>query len=285
MVNGSWSAKAQLFRDAHNGPPLVLPNAWDAGSAALVAHTGAKAIATSSAGVSWSLGYRDGEQIPRDVMAEAVRRIVRVVDVPVSADIEAGYGPDPEDVATTVTALLDAGVVGVNVEDSRSPGGPLFDSEAQCDRIRAAKHAAAAAGCSALFVNARVDVYLFEIGEPAGRLDEAIRRAEAYAAAGADGVFLPWAFDLDALTRVVAAIPLPLNASAAAGGPSVAEFAGVGVRRISLGSGLAQTALASAVKTAHDALHQGTFDRMADAVDFDAMNALLPALPRRHDSA
>ncbi|MBN6050713.1 isocitrate lyase/phosphoenolpyruvate mutase family protein [Nonomuraea sp. RK-328] len=276
MVNGSWTAKAELFRVTHDGPPLILPNAWDAGSAAVIAHAGAKAIATSSAGVSWSLGYRDGEQISRDVMAEAVRRIVQVVDLPVTADVEAGYGPEPADVATTVTAMLDAGAVGVNLEDSRAPGGPLFDIEAQCARIRAAKNAASAAGCSALFVNARTDVYLFDVGEPAGRLDDVIRRADAYADAGADGIFIPWMLDLDVLKTLIAAIPLPVNVSALPGGPSVDQFTNVGVRRISLGSGMAQTAMATALNTARDALRWGKFDRIADALDFDAMNTLLP---------
>ncbi|UOX90002.1 isocitrate lyase/phosphoenolpyruvate mutase family protein [Amycolatopsis sp. FBCC-B4732] len=279
MSNGSWSAKAKLFRAAHDGKPLLLANAWDAASAVVVAATGAKAIATSSAGVAWSQGYRDGERIPAAEMAAAVRRITRVVDLPVTADIEAGYGPDPADVAATVTAIIHAGAVGVNLEDSRRPGGPLFDVAAQCARIRAAKDAAAAAGCPELFVNARTDGYLFAIGDPAGRLDEVLCRAEAYADAGADGLFVPWLFDLDTLKRISTTTPLPVNAGIMPGGPTVAELAGAGVRRISLGSWLAQTAMAVTMATASDALQRGTFDRVAEGLAFDAMNSLLPAEP------
>lgn len=278
MAHDSWLTKAKLFRAAHNGSPLVLPNVWDAGSAAVIANAGAEAIATSSAGVSWSLGYRDGEQISRNAMAEVVRRIVRVVDLPVSVDIEAGYGPEPADVAATVTAMLDAGAIGVNLEDSQRPGGPLFDVDAQCARIEAAKVAASAAGFDDFFVNARTDVYLFEIGEPCGRLDEVIRLGRAYADAGADGFFVPWLLELDVLKVLVAEISLPVNVSALPGGPSVSGFADVGVQRISLGSGVAQTAMAAAMNTAHDALRQGTFDRIAGALDFAEMNGFLPDL-------
>ena len=281
MRNGSWAAKAEQFHAAHHGSPLVLANAWDAASAVVVAATGAKAIATSSAGVAWSEGYRDGERIPADAMAAAVRRIVQVVDLPVTADIEAGYGPDLADVTATVTAILNAGAVGVNLEDSRRPGGPLFGIEAQCARISAAKSAAEAAGLPDLFVNARTDLYLYlyEIGEPARRLEETLRRAAAYADAGADGIFVPWLFDLDTLTTLAAATPLPLNVGIIPGGPTVAEFADAGVRRISLGSWLAQTAMATTMATARDALHRGTFDRVADGLEFDTMNTLLPAEP------
>ncbi|MFI5557882.1 isocitrate lyase/phosphoenolpyruvate mutase family protein [Amycolatopsis japonica] len=279
VVNESWQEKAKLFRAAHDGSPLVLPNVWDAGSAVVVAAAGARAIATSSAGVSWSEGYRDGERIPRDAMAEAVRRIVQVVDLPVTADIEGGYGPDPADVAATVTAILDAGAVGVNLEDSRTPGGPLFDIEAQCRRIRAAKNAAAAAGGPDLFVNARTDVYLFEIGEPNARPSDVAARATAYAEAGADGIFVPGLIDLEALRELVTGALLPVNVGAMPGGPSVAEFADVGVHRISLGSWVAQTAMATTMHTARDALRQGTFDRVADGLDFDMMNEFFSSRP------
>ncbi|WP_394617099.1 isocitrate lyase/phosphoenolpyruvate mutase family protein [Lentzea sp. JNUCC 0626] len=282
MVEVSWSAKANSFHAAHAGPPLVLPNAWDVASAAVVAAAGVKAVATSSAGVSWSQGYRDGERIPRAVMAAAVRRIAQAVDLPVTADVEAGYGPDPADVAATVTAILEAGAVGINLEDSRAPGGPLFGVRTQCARIEAARRTASAEGCPGLFVNARIDVHLFGIGDPAGRSDEVVRRARAYADAGADGIFVPGLIDLDALRTLTSATSLPINVGAMPEGPTVAEFAAAGVRRISLGSWLAQTAMATALHTARDALTHGTFDRVAGALEFGTMNAFLP---ENHDIA
>lgn len=276
MVSISWRDRAKLFRTLHDGPLLVLPNAWDAATAVVVVAAGAKAVATSSAGISWSQGCRDGEQMSRDVAVEAVRRITRVVDLPVTADVEAGYGPDPADVAATVTAVLDAGAVGVNLEDSRAPGGPLFDVDAQCARIRAARDAASAAGRPELFINARTDGYLFDIGSPVGRLDDVLRRTAAYADAGADGVFVPGLIDLTALRTLVRDTQLPVNVGAMPGGPSVAEFAAAGVRRVSVGSWLAQTAMAAVLHRARDALDLGTFDGLSEGLDFDTMNAFLP---------
>ncbi|WP_344338865.1 isocitrate lyase/phosphoenolpyruvate mutase family protein, partial [Kitasatospora putterlickiae] len=225
-------AKAERLRALVADGVLVLPNAWDAGSAAVIALAGATAIATTSGGVSWSLGRGDGQRLDRASAVEAARRVAAAVDLPVTVDAEGGYGPAPADVAGTVRALVGAGAAGVNLEDSMAVGGPLFAVDEQAARLRAARTAAEAAGLPELLVNARTDVFLFGLGG----LDDALVRAEAYAAAGADGLFVPGLLDLDALAALCARSPLPVNAMAVAGGPSVAELAAAGVRRTSAGT-------------------------------------------------
>ncbi|MEV4558333.1 isocitrate lyase/phosphoenolpyruvate mutase family protein [Kitasatospora sp. NPDC049285] len=265
---------ARLLRKLSANAVLVLPNAWDAGSAAVIAAAGAAAIATTSGGVSWSAGRGDGQRLTRAESVEAVRRIAAAVDVPVTADIEGGYGPAPEDVAATVRAVVEAGAVGVNLEDSTAPGGPLFDPAAQAERLRAARAAAAAAGLPELVLNARTDVFLFGIGDAADRPAEVLRRAEAYAAAGADSLFVPGLLDLPQLADLTARSPLPVNAMAVPGGPTVAELAAAGVRRISLGTALAQAAYTAAHRAAAELLGPGSLHTLDGALDFGTLNAL-----------
>ncbi|WP_406201898.1 isocitrate lyase/phosphoenolpyruvate mutase family protein [Kitasatospora sp. NBC_01560] len=261
---------------AGDGPRrvLVLPNAWDAGSAAVIASAGASAVATTSGGVSWSLGRGDGQRLGRAEMVEAARRIAAAVDLPVSVDAEGGYGPGPADVAGTVRALIGAGAAGVNLEDSQAVGGPLLPAAEQAGRLRAAREAAAAAGLPELVVNARTDVFLFGIGPAEGRLDEVLTRAAAYAEAGADGLFVPGLLDLDTLTRLCAASPLPVNAMAVPGGPTTAELAATGVRRISVGTGLAQLAYSAARRAAVELLGAGALTEPAGTLGFGELDAL-----------
>ncbi|MER7580762.1 isocitrate lyase/phosphoenolpyruvate mutase family protein [Kitasatospora sp. NPDC097691] len=249
---------------------LVLPNAWDAGSAAVIASAGAPAVATTSGGVSWSLGRGDGQRLDRAAAVEAARRIVAAVDLPVTVDAEGGYGPQPADVAETVTALVGVGAVGVNLEDSTTVGGPLFPVAEQAERLRAARTAAAAAGLPELVVNARTDVFLFGLGG----LDDVLVRAEAYAQAGADGLFVPGLLDLEALTELCGRSALPVNAMAVPGGPTVAELAATGVRRISLGTGLAQLAYTAARRAAAELLGAGTLTQLDGALGFGELNGL-----------
>ncbi|MFH8386927.1 isocitrate lyase/phosphoenolpyruvate mutase family protein [Kitasatospora sp. NPDC018058] len=249
---------------------LVLPNAWDAGSAAVIASAGAQAIATTSGGVSWSLGRGDGQRLDRAAAVEAARRVVAAVDLPVTVDAEGGYGPLPADVAATVAELVGVGAVGVNLEDSTAVGGPLFPVTGQAERLRAARTAAAAAGLPELVVNARTDVFLFGLGG----LDDVLVRAEAYAEAGADGLFVPGLLDLDALTELCKRSPLPVNAMAVAGGPTVAELAATGVRRISVGTGLAQLAYTAARRAAVELLGAGTLTEFDGALGFGELNGL-----------
>ncbi|MFF0526673.1 isocitrate lyase/phosphoenolpyruvate mutase family protein [Actinomadura nitritigenes] len=259
--------KARLFRSYHEGL-LVLPNAWDACSAAMIERAGAAAIGTSSAAVSWALGRPDGEHVGRDAMAAAVQRIAGAVGVPVSADVEGGYGPGAGDVAATVEAVVDAGAAGINLEDSPGPAGsPLHPPGAQAERIAAARAAAAGAGVPDLVVNARTDVFFHQVGDPAGRLDEVIARAGRYAEAGADCLFVPGLLDLGLLRTLTAAVPIPVNAgSFFAGGPTVAMLAEAGVRRVSVGTALAGAAYTAVLRAAEAFLRDGDLDATAGSV-------------------
>lgn len=269
-MSGLEPRAAELLALHHRDEPLVLPNAWDPASAAVIAAAGATAIATSSAGVAWTLGYADGEEIERDEMLEAVSRIVRVVDVPVTADLERGYG----DVGATVTAALSVGAVGANIEDS-TPGRDLVAAEEQAARLRAGREAAVAAGVPSFVLNARTDVFLREIGEAAGRVDETKRRAEAYAAAGASCLFVPGLLDLDALAELAAASSIPIAAMARAGGPTVTELAAAGMRRISVGPAISEAIYGLAGRAARELLQNGTYESLEDAIGFPELQALL----------
>jgi 2-methylisocitrate lyase-like PEP mutase family enzyme len=271
-MHSTQRSLAENLRSLHDRT-LVLPNAWDAASAAIIAQAGAAAIATTSGGVAWSAGKPDGHGLTREEMADLVARIVRVVDVPVTADIEGGYGPSAADVAATVRAVVEAGAVGVNLEDSTAPGGPLFDVGAQVERVRAAREAATEAGLPELWINIRTDVYLFGIGEPEGRLDEVLSRAGAYVGAGADSLFVPGLIDLETLRTLAEQSPLPVNVMVWPGAPTVAELEAVGVRRISVGTAIAQAAYAVAERAAAELLEKGTYGALEGGLDFGAVNS------------
>lgn len=271
-MDNAQRERAETLRALHDST-LVLPNAWDAASAAVIARAGAAAIATTSGGIAWSAGKPDGHGLTREEMVELVRRITGVVDVPVTVDIEGGYGPAPEDVTATVRGVVAAGAVGINLEDSRAPGGPLFDRQEQAERVRAARAAATAAKLPELWINVRTDVYLFGVGEPEGRLAEVVARAEAYAEAGADSLFVPGLVDLDTLGTLVKESPLPINAMVWPGAPTVAELAAVGVRRVSVGTAIAQAAYRVAERAAEELLAQGTYDALVDGIDYGTLNS------------
>jgi 2-methylisocitrate lyase-like PEP mutase family enzyme len=270
-VSDGQRAKAAALSSLHGSGIFVLPNAWDAGSAAMIAAAGAQAIATTSAGVSWSLGRPDGQHLTRSEMAGVVARIAAAVDLPVTADIEGGYGSDPDAVAATVRAVIDAGAVGINLEDSGAPGG-LFAPADQAGRLAAARAAAAEAGLPGLVINARTDVFLFGIGEPAGRLDDVIARAAAYAEAGADSLFVPGLLDLDILAALTGKVSLPVNVMAGPGAPDVAALRAVGVRRVSLGQAITQAAYTLARRAAAEVLTAGTYGTIASADSFGDIN-------------
>ncbi len=269
---------AAQFRRLHArgaDPILVLPNAWDAASARVVEEAGARAVATTSAGIAWALGYADGQQVPRDRMLAQVRLIAEQVRVPVTADVESGYGAGtPEDVAETVRGVIAAGAVGVNLEDAPGRGGaPLLDGEANAERLAAARAAARAAGVE-LFVNARTDTYLRTVGaDDAERFDETVRRARRYLEAGADGIFVPLA-PAEVIGRLAAAIDAPLNVIAGPGAPSVPELRALGVARVSLGPGLARSVLALVRRAAAEALGPGTYEAIREQVPSPEANAL-----------
>ena len=263
---------AEGFARLHDSPALVLPNAWDAASARIVEHAGAAAVATTSAGVAWALGSPDGNAVDRDQALSVVARVVAAVGVPVTADIESGLGESADDLAATIRGVLDAGAVGINIEDSGFE--PLRPMAAQADRLRVVRDVASRAG-TALFVNARIDTYLMSAGEPRDRLAETLRRSEAYLAAGADGIFVPGVLDLGILAQLVAAIPAPLNVLAGSGGPTVTQLRDIGVRRISAGSSLAQAAYDVVDRAARELLTGGTYGALERNLDYGRMNALL----------
>ena len=274
MIDDSQQARAATLRALHAGGVLILPNAWDAASAALIARAGAQAIATTSGGVAWSVGRTDGQGLSRAEMVEQVRRIAAAVDIPVTADVEGGYGPAPRDVAQTVEAVIAAGAVGVNIEDSQAPGGPLFEPAAQAERLAAGRAGAERAGLPGLLINVRTDVFLFGIGAAEGRLDDVLARVAAYARAGADCLFVPGLVDLAAIAALVQASPLPVNVMAWPGAPTVAEFAAAGVRRVSVGTAVAQAAYSVAHRAAAEMLARGTYTELGGALDFGTINGL-----------
>ncbi|HEU0335470.1 MAG TPA: isocitrate lyase/phosphoenolpyruvate mutase family protein [Gaiellaceae bacterium] len=219
---------ADVLRGLHHGPaPLVLPNAWDAASARLVEAAGFPAVATGSAGVAASLGYEDNERAPVEEMLTAAGRICRAVSVPVTVDAEAGYGLPPDELAARLAA---AGAAGCNVEDTDHAAGGLVDAERQAERL---------AGLGAgLVVNARVDVFIREWGDPADRLAEAVRRGRLYLEAGAECVYPIWVVDEETIARLVDQLAAPVNVLYRPGAPSLRRLAELGVARISLGPGL-----------------------------------------------
>src|ERR1700728_225492 len=226
--------KATRFAELHvKGAPLVLFNAWDAGSAKSIVAAGAKAIATSSWSVAEAQGYRDGESIPIEFAQQIYARIAAAVDMPVSVDFEGGYGEGEEELAAHVTQLVGLGVVGINFEDRVVKGSGLYDVQRQARRISAMRKAAEKKGVW-LFINARTDLF-FQDGDPAQYMDEALERAKAYAAAGASGFFIPGLTNLALIEQLSITVPLPVNVMVMDGLPSNEELAGHGVSRISYG--------------------------------------------------
>ncbi len=247
--------KAKLFRTLHvAGRPLVLFNVWDPGSTKAVAAAGALAIATGSWSVAAAHGFPDGEKLPWALALDNLVRIVTTTVLPVSFDIESGYGDDPAAVGRSVSGLLAVGAIGCNIEDSFPATGKLRAIEDQVERLRAARAAAAHTGIDA-FINARIDVF-FQAGPEAhdgAMVDAAITRAEAFAAAGADGVFLPGVVDIGLIEALAKRSPLPLNIMAGAASPDLAALARAGVARVSHGPGpylAAMRALTDAAKAA-----------------------------------
>jgi 2-methylisocitrate lyase-like PEP mutase family enzyme len=236
------------FRALH-GPNqlLVLPNAWDALSARLVETVGGAAIATSSAAVAWAHGAQDGEHLAFDRLLSAARDIVRAVRVPVSVDLERGYGASAEGVAEAICRLAEAGVAGVNIEDGTEP------PEVLASKLVASREALRRQGLD-VFLNARTDVLLRRLLPGDQALDEVVRRAKHYVDAGCDGVFVPGLSTVEGLTRVAQEVSAPLNVWAAPTLPPIEQLRALGVRRVSVGPRLALTALSAAKRDAEQVL-------------------------------
>ncbi len=276
MPNSEQRKKAEAFLEMHRGDvPVLLANVWDAASARIVEEAGLPAVATTSAGIAFALGYPDGQKISATEMISAIRRIVDAVNVPVTADVEAGYGNRPEDAGRTAANVIDAGAVGMNFEDATGErADPLTDLALQVQRIRAIRESASKFAIP-FVLNARTDVYLLQVGEPGKRYEEAVRRLAAFREAGADCVFVPGLRDLETIKRIVADLKCPVNILAVPGSPSVRELAEVGVKRISLGSGPMRAAMGLVRRVAEELKTTGTYHQTEGAPTHAEMNELM----------
>ncbi len=277
MTSKQQRQKAEAFLALHEAPPiLVLANAWDVVSARIFEMEGYRAIGTTSGGIAATLGYPDGERMSLTETLAVLRRIVEHVAVPVSADIEAGYADSPEGVADTTRAVLAAGAVGVNIEDGAcSASGCLADLALQVEKIAAMREAADSVGVP-LVINARTDVFLISQEDTARRIEETVRRAHAYRAAGADCIFVPdvsGLLDRAAMKTLVAEIDCPLNIIAGADSPRIDELEEIGIARVSFGPRPMRAALALVRQIARETLQSGTYTSMtADALTYDEVN-------------
>jgi 2-methylisocitrate lyase-like PEP mutase family enzyme len=252
------SHNVATFRGLHsNATPLRLPNAWDAGSARLFESLGATAIATTSAGVAWALGYRDGRLLPVAEAVAAAARMARVLTVPLSVDIENGYSDEPQVVADNVRRLVDLGIAGINIEDGPDKATLL------ASKIEAIRNAVAKSGAD-LFINARSDVFLANLVEKPKLLEESLARGRLYARAGADGLFLPGIKEAEHIKAVVSDIAVPLNAMAWPGLSDAGELGKLGVRRLSAGSGISQALWGHAEKLAQNFLNSGSSEPLSE---------------------
>ena len=269
-------SKAEAFRFQHHGSKtLILPNVWDVASARIIEEAGFPAIATTSAGIAFSLGYPDGEKISREEMLARVARIARAVKVPVTADVESGYGSRPEDAEETARQVIAAGAVGMNLEDGTGdPQHPLADMSLQLERIRAVREADAKAGL-ALVLNARTDVYLDQVGAPETRYDETLKRGTAFREAGADCVFVPGIRDAETIARLVKDLKCPVNILAGPGSLSIEDLEKLGAARVSLGSAPMRATLGLLRRAAQELKASGSYAALEGAPPHAEVNKLM----------
>jgi 2-methylisocitrate lyase-like PEP mutase family enzyme len=271
------SLKAEILRKLHCGPPvLVLPNAWDVASACVLEELGYPAIATTSAGVAFTLGYPDGQRVSRDEMLDVVARIARAVRVPVTADMEAGYGTTLADMAETAKAIVASGAVGLNLEDvTGETESSQVNTELQAEKIRAIRQVSASLGVS-LVINARTDIYLMPIGPETMRFERTVERLRAYHAAGADCVFVPGLIDPGLIEKLVNAVAAPLNILVTPGCPSIPELQKLGVARVSIGSGVMRATLGVVRSIGKELLETGTYSSVFEgSVPYAHINEMM----------
>jgi len=277
MAKNTQAEMARRFLELHHGPAiLVLPNAWDVSSARIFEDSGFSAIGTSSAGVAFSHGYPDGEKIPRDEMLAAVRRIAEAVEVPVTADMAAGFGNTAEEIAETARAVIAAGAVGMNLEDVvEGTPGVLADLNRQKEIIGAVLEAGAGAGIP-LVLNARTDIFLDSIGPAETRLARTIERLNAYRAAGAQSLFAPGVTNKETIAQLARGVAGPLNILATVGTPPVAELQQLGVARVSVGSGPVRATFGFLRRMARELREEGIFKLMTEgAISYADANQLV----------
>lgn len=269
--------KAEQFQKLHHGPRiLLLPNAWDVVSARIIEECGYPAIATSSAAVAFSLGYPDGQHISRDEMLDIAGRIARAVNIPVTADLEAGYGLTANDMAETVKAAVAAGIIGMNLEDTTGEDESSFvDLPSQVEKIRAVRETAKSLGVP-FVLNARTDIYLTPIGPEATRFERTVERLRAYRDAGADCLFAPCLYDRETIAKLVKAVAAPVNILANPACPPIAELEKIGVARLSAGSGVMRAALGLVRRIAKEMLESRSCDTMfAGTIPHAELNRLM----------
>jgi len=272
--------KAEQFRKLHQGPRmLVLANAWDVVSARILEECGHPAIATSSAAVAFSLGYPDGQHISRDEMLDVVGRIARAVRGPVTADLEAGYGTTPKEMADTTKAAIEAGAIGMNLEDAGDDDNSLVDLPLQVEKIRAVREAAKLLGVP-FVLNARTDVYLASIGPEATRFERTVERLRAYRDAGADCLFAPGVHDKETISRLVKAVAAPLNILVTPQCPSLTELEEMGVARVSAGSTVMRAALRVVERIGKEMLESRSTETLFDrAIPWADLSGLMSRQP------
>src|SRR3989475_2394354 len=277
----SQKDKAQDFRGLHHGKRiLILPNAWDVPSARVFENEGFPAIATSSAGLMVSLGYPDGEVMGRPEFVSAVERIARVLSVPLSVDIVAGFGKTTKEVVATVKAILKAGGIGINIEDFAHATKKLFPIERQVDNVKAIRRLGDTVGV-ALVINARTDALRFATGDEEARFEEAVRRAIAYRDAGADCVYPMSLTEAASIRRFVKELDFPINVMVRKGLPPISELEKLGVARVSFGPSASYAAMGLLKRAAKEVLERGTYQNLIDgAINFDELNSL--AMPKPH---
>ena len=269
--------KAEQFRKLHHGPRLLfLPNAWDVVSARILEECGHPAIATSSAAVAFSLGYPDGQHISRDEMLEVAGRIARAVEIPVTADLEAGYGTTVKDMVETVKAAIAAGVIGMNLEDITGDDESSFvDLPLQVEKIGAICETAKSLGVS-FVLNARTDIYLMPIGPEATRFERTVERLRAYRDAGATCLFAPGLYHRETIAKLVKAVEAPINILANPACPPMAELENIGVARVTAGSGIMRAALGLVRRIGKDMLESRSCEMLfAGAIPHAELNRLM----------
>jgi len=262
-LSNTQKEKAREFRKLHESVDiLVLANAWDVPSARIFEQTGFPAIGTTSAGIALSLGYPDGQKISRDEMLQVVARITRSVSIPVTADVEAGYGESKADIAETIKRVISTGAIGLNIEDStKKPESPLYNVETQVQKIMTIRKVAGSLDVP-LVINARTDALLHAHGDNASKLKEAIRRGKEYRKAGADCFFPVGAIDAKTISEVVTQVSCPVNILATNNVPPIPELKRLGVRRVSVGSGPARATMGLVRRIAEELREKGTYESL-----------------------
>lgn len=268
--------RTRYFRQLHCRRPLILRNARDALGAVVIETAGAAAIGTTSAGISWSFGRHDGQGLRREEMLPVIENIVHTVSVPVTADIESGYGcGSVEEVVGLAKELIAIGVAGINIEDSAGQDGEdLLSAEVHAARIRAIRHTLDAIGAD-LVINARIDVYLFQVGEPHDRFRATIERSEAYLTAGADCIFVPGVSDDETIGRLAKKIDGPLNIAATSRTSEAKRLGELGVARVSVGPGFLQASMATVQRAACELIEKGTYTFFDESMNFTEIQKML----------